>query len=339
MAPPIDAARLLTAWRALSGSGGGEGWRTISIDIDAPCRLLAGRHFPGDEEAILVGFLGVKMPSDSQLPVGHGFRVTKLASDASGNLHTWLALSRRAAGSLDLFAMMAGDVVALLESCSSSGEEKLFQLFLSRIRAWQNFMGRSQDSLLSQEAEVGLFGEMIVLKQIVQAGVPPGAALEAWQGPLDSLQDYMIGSGAIEVKTTVAANGFLATINSLEQLDETLRSPLFVAAVRLTLGGSGKTLPELALEVRGFLQTDPAAMGAFESCLVHAGYLETMSHKYLRRFTHSSTALLPVVTQFPRLTRQNVGAGIRSARYELDLELVMRDDVGLVQALQQLGAI
>jgi hypothetical protein len=227
----------------------------------------------------------------------------------------------------------------LLESYSSSGEEKLFQLFLSRIRAWQNFMGRSQDSLLSQEAEVGLFGEMIVLKQIVQTGVPPGAALEAWQGPLDGLQDYMIGSGAIEVKTTVAASGFLATISSLEQLDETLRSPLFVAAVRLALGGSGKTLPELALEIKGLLRSDPDASGAFASCLVHAGYLENMSHKYLRRFTHSSTALLPVVTRFPRLTRQNVGMGIRSARYELDLELVMRDDVGLVQALQQLGAI
>ncbi|WIG93321.1 PD-(D/E)XK motif protein [Myxococcus sp. SDU36] len=339
MAPPIDAARLITAWRALSGSAEGEGWRTIPIEVAAPCRLLAGRHFPGDEEVVLVGFREGNIPPDSQLPQGHGFRVAKLATGILGNSQTWLALSRKAAGSLDLFVMMAGDVVALLENCSSSGEAQLLQLFLSRIMAWQNFMGRSQDNFLSQEAEVGLFGEMVVLQQIIQAGVPQGVALEAWQGPLGSLQDYMIGSGAIEVKTTVAPSAFLANIGSLEQLDETLRHPLFLAAVRLALSGSGKTLPELTLDIRGLLGANSVALTAFERCLVHAGYLEVMSHRYLRRFTHSSTALLPVAAQFPRLTRQNVNISIKSARYELDLASVMQVDVGLVHALQRLGAI
>jgi Putative PD-(D/E)XK family member, (DUF4420) len=339
MVPPIDAERLQAAWRALAGDGGGKGWRTISVELDAPCRVLAGRHFPGNEEAVIIGFRGIQILPAFPLPQGHGFQVAKLESDALGDTHTWLALSRKVGGSLDLFAMMAGDVVRLLENCSSAGKERLLQLILSRIRAWQDFMECGTDGVLGQEAEVGLFGEMVVLKGLIESGVPAGFALDAWQGPLDGLQDFTIGTGAIEVKTTVALNGFPATVSSLEQLDDSLRSPLFLAGVRLALGKSGKTLSVFAAEVRGLLQDDAAALRMFENRLVQAGFLEVMADRYVRQFTHCRTSILPVGEGFPRLTRSNVGVGIRRARYELDLDLVFVGDVGLVGALKQLGGI
>ncbi len=46
---------LRAAWRALDGSAGESGWRTIPLEMKSNCRLLAGRYFPGNEEAILVG--------------------------------------------------------------------------------------------------------------------------------------------------------------------------------------------------------------------------------------------------------------------------------------------
>lgn len=339
MAPRTDAESLRQAWRALSCKGGGEGWRTIPIQLEAPCRLLAGRHCPGDEEAIIVGFSGVRLPPDSHLPQGHGFGVAKPSVEALGTSHAWLALSRKAAGGIDLFAMMAGDVVRLLEGCADAGEERLFQLFLSRIRAWQDFMERGRDSVLSQEAEVGLFGEMVILKSLLDVGVPTNFALDAWQGPLDGLQDFLVGTGAIEVKTTLSANGFPATVNSLEQLDETLRQPLYVAGVRLVLGGDGSTLPEFTDLIRELLKDRPTALGMFESRLVQAGYLRALADKYVRRFTHSGTAVLPVEGDFPRLTRMNVGPGVRKVRYEVDLDLSGLVDVGLVHALEKLGGI
>lgn len=339
MAPRTDAEGLRQAWRALSCNGGGEGWRTIPIQLDAPCRLLAGRHCPGDEEAIIVGFSGVRLPPDAHLPQGHGFGVAKPSGEALAGSHAWLALSRKVVGGIDLFAMMAGDVVRLLEGCADVGEERLFQLFLSRIRAWQDFMERGRDGVLGQEAETGLFGEMVVLKSLLEAGVPATFALDAWQGPLDGLQDFLVGSGAIEVKTTLSANGFPATVNSLEQLDETLRQPLYVAGVRLTLGGAGKTLPEFTGVIRELLKDQPTALGMFESRLVQAGYLHALAEKYVRRFTHSGTAVMPVEGDFPRLTRMNVAPGVRKTRYEVDLDLSGVADVGLVHALEKLGGM
>lgn len=336
MAPRTDAESLRQAWRALSCMGGSEGWRTIPIQLKAPCHLHAGRHCPGGQEAIVVGFRGVTLPPDPHLPQGHGFGVARPSGDALEKSCAWLALSRKAAGGIDLFAMMAGDLVRLLEGFANAGEERLFQLFLSRIRAWQDFMERGKEDVLGQEAEVGLFGEMVVLKSLLDAGVPANLVLDAWQGPLDGLQDFFLGSGAIEVKTTLAANGFPATVNSLEQLDETLRQPLYVAGVRLVLGKGGMTLPEFIDVIQEDLEDQPMALGMFESRLVQAGYLQALAEKYVRRFTHAGTAILPVEGNFPRLTRMNVGPGVRKARYEIDFDLSSVGDVGLVRALEKL---
>lgn len=326
------------AWRALAGNDGEKGWRTIPIRLEAPSRLLAGRHWPDDEEAIIVGFNGIRSAPDSHLPQGSGFRVVKLRGSVPDSSLSWLALCRKAAGNLDLFTMMACDVAGLLESCSDVSEERRFRLFLSRVRAWQYFMEQGRDGVLSQEAEIGLFGELIVLRSLLSVGMPAVAALDAWQGPAGSMQDFLIGPGAIEVKTTLSARSFPATVNSLEQLDETLRQPLFVAGVRLVLG-NGQTLPECAGESRRVLQHEPVALAMFESRLVQAGYLEGLADQYVRRFLHSRTMILPVEGEFPRLTRMNVGRGITKARYEVDLDPVTAEDIGLTNALGQLGGI
>lgn len=331
--------RLGAAWRALAGDRTDEGWRTIPIDLDAPCRLLAGRHFPGNEEAVLIGFQSLRMPPESQLPHGRGFRVGRVAREALGGTHAWLSLSRQPAGNLAMFAMMAGDVLGLLEDCSAVGENRLFQMILGRIRAWQEFMERGRDGLLGPEAEVGLFGEIVALGQLLEAGMPATLALEAWQGPLDGIQDFMIGTGAIEVKTTIAAGGFPATIGSLEQLDDSLKRPLFLMAVRLSLDGTGATLPEIVATLRGLLHATPSALATFENRLLQAGFLDGLSDHYCRRFSLVGTGVLPVDDRFPKLTRCNVGIEIRSVRYDLDLDLVDVSDVGLRRALEQLGGI
>lgn len=339
MAQQTEVDRLRSAWRALVGGRGGDGWRTIPLELNAPCRLLAGRHFPGDSEAVLVGFRGVRMPPESQLPQGQGFEVARLSSDQLGGTHSWVGLSRRDGGDLDLFARMAGDVVRLLEECATMGEDGLFRHFLARIHAWQQFMSRSTSGLLGPEAEVGLFGEVQVLNELLVLGMPAEIVLEAWQGPLDGVQDFMIGTGALEVKATLASKGFLANISSLEQLDETLRQPLFVAGVRLALGSIGMTLPGVVAMVWDRLKDITPAQTTFELRLAHAGYMLPMADRYTRRFVYAGTIVLPVSGDFPRLTRSNVTTGVRTARYEVDLDVAANADVGLLKALEILGGL
>jgi hypothetical protein len=301
--------------------------------------LLAGRRLPGDEEALLVGFHNIRAVPDSHLPQGHGFDVFRLSADPTGGDRFWVALARRTGGSPELFAMMAEDLLRFIEDDARQDEDGLLHRFLSRIRAWQDFMDRHREGVLSAEAELGLFGELILIDSMIEAGMPEGHVIDAWQGPLDGLQDFMPGSGGIEVKATLSVAGFPATISSLEQLDETMRQPLFLAAVRLALNPSGMTLPAKADAIREKLGGNHAAREIFEVRLMQAGLLRTASERYTRQFLHISTAVMPVRDDFPRLTRAHVHPAIRETRYEVDLDLAGTSDISLAHALERLGEI
>lgn len=330
---------LLTAWRALSNDLQIEGWLTIPISHRGQCKLLAGRHCPSNEEALLVGFTSAHMPLNSSLPEGQGFIVSKADLGADGGDLVWVALCRQAAGNLELFTMMANDVMLNLENYSSSESKKLFNNFLTRIRAWQDFMHNRKDTVLSAEAEIGLCGELTFLCDLIETGLSAGLAVDAWQGPLNGLQDFVIGTGAIEIKTTVASVGFRAKIGSLEQLDNSLIDPLYLAAVRLLLSPAGKTLPEIIKAVSLLIQEDGSILNDFNSRLLHAGYLENSAGYYTRQFIRVGTKLLHISNSFPRLTRQNVPIQIYSARYEIDLDLIPSDTLNTEAALKKLGVI
>jgi len=166
------------------------------------------------------------------------------------------------------------------------------------------------------------------------------AAVEAWCGPMDSLQDFRLGTGAIEVKTTLTGSGFYAAITSLEQLDDSLIRPLFLAGIRLRSDSvSGLNLPERVAAIRNSLHSDPAALNTFEARLLHAGFSSAMSARYSRCFSHDRTGLFQVDEGFPRLIRSGVPPEIRKVRYEIDLDLVSAQNVELDTALQSLGVI
>lgn len=336
MAQPNRKEELLAAWRALTGNSEQEGWRTIPISHKCACHLQAGRHFPGNEEALIIGFSSSLVVNADQLPQGHGFIVSKGKQDDKGD-HTWITLRRQTAGSLELFSMMADDIVSTLEGLGASTDERLYGKFLARIKAWQEFMKRGNDGVLGAEAEIGLVGELETLMELISVGVSCSDAVEAWQGPLDGVHDFVFGTGAIEVKTTVSASGFPATVGSLEQLDDLLVRPIFLAGVKLAMNASGRTLPELVDELRGMMFDDHAALSDFNIRLLHGGFFDIYADRYSRRFFRTALRLLKVTTEFPRITKGNVAVGIINARYEIDLDLVQSENVRIEDALRQLG--
>lgn len=340
MARLSDRDELLAAWRALASNPQQlEGWNTIPLALDGPRRLRAGRRCPENDEALLVGFTGVRVPRTEQLPQGQGFLVSSVDLGAEGKL--WLALSRRTGASLDLFTMMATDVIEALDDCRTAAEEQVLHYFLARIRAWQDFMRRGTDKVLSAEAEIGLFGELLFLRSIITAGMHSGVAIQSWRGPIHGTQDYSLGTGAVEVKTTIATSGFPATIGSLDQLDDSLQQPLFLAAVRLQAqsASAGTSLPQMVGEIRTLLAEDPPAEKEFNIKLLHAGYLDAASDQYQRTFAHVMTRILLVTDQFPRLTRANLPLEIIEARYEIDCDRIHAENIVLAKALEQLGVI
>lgn len=333
MARPIEEFSL--AWSALSGSGTETGWRSIAVAPAGTCILMAGRHFPGNEEALLAGFPGTRLPPAEKLPEGRGFEVSR--ADPHGDGRTWIALTRKEAGNRELFAEMVGDIAGALDAASHAGEEGQLRVLLARIRSWQEFM-RKGIQALGPEAEIGLIGELVFLDCLIRAGIAPAQAIDSWLGPLAAPQDFVLGTGAIEVKASQSSTGFPAKIGSLEQLDDALLKPLFVAAVRLVRSESGKNLPEFAEALRQSIGDDSVEQ-TFSDRLLAAGYHVSHADRYPKRFASGDTRVFAIDEHFPRLVQGKVPAGITRATYEIDLDRLPLKDVGAGVALRTLGAI
>jgi hypothetical protein len=315
MALLIDDIEL--AWRSLRDSSDTSGWRSIYIATIGPCSLLAGLSFPDKNEALLASFTSSAIPVAEKLPDGQGFAVSRVEPNGDGL--TWLALTRSVHGSLELFVAMVADVACAMESESSVDEKRLLRVFLGRIRAWQEFMRRGAQAL-NPESEIGLVGELTLLRSIIDAGLPMASAIESWVGPLDGVRDFEIGTGSLEVKATLSATGFPAKIGSLEQLDDSVRQPLFLAGMRLRQTDNGQSLPDLVAEMRDVAAGDAEAMRLLSERLIAAGYFDGHADRYTRRYRLAETRVVEVKDDFPRLTPGSVPLGVTKATYEIDLD-------------------
>ena len=336
MARPSN--EFLMAWSSLTGADIEQGWQAISLPSVGHLQLRAGRRYPDNAEAVLVGFPTARLAASGKLPEGQGFTVDRVDPDGDGWL--WLALTRKPAGSAELFAAMSCDVVGSLDDSVAVGadEAKLLRVFIGRVGAWQEFM-RKGTQVLSPEAEIGLIGELTLLRAIIDAGIPAAPAIESWVGPLDGIQDFELGTGALEVKATLSASGFPAKIGSLQQLDDSTRQPLFVAGARLLQTESGQNLPAIIEAMRLTIKGDAEAERLLAERVLAVGYIDAHSGRYPRRFEHVLTRIVHVADGFPRMTTGTVPAGIVRAMYEIDLDKAPGDDVGTEGALKKLGAI
>lgn len=334
MAQPIDDIEI--AWSSLRGSADVSGWRSISISTVGQCSLRAGLRFPEKHESLLASFSSSAIAAAEKLPDGQGFVVSRLEPSDDGL--TWLALTRSSHGSLELFSAMVADVVGAMKIGVDIDEKHLLQIFLGRIRAWQAFMRRGIQSL-SPESEIGLVGELALLRAIIDAGISPATAVEWWVGPLHGVRDFELGTGSMEVKATLSVTGFPAQIGSLEQLEDSVRQPLFLAGARLRQTMTGQTLPELVAEMSDVAAGEAEAVRLFSERVIAAGYFDIHADRYIRRFKLAEIRIVEVKDDFSRLTPGNVPVGVTKATYEIDLDKAKGPSISVLDALKKLGAI
>lgn len=334
MARPSE--EFVLAWSSLTCDGEAPGWQAISLPSAGPIEVQAGRRSPNNAEAVLFTFPTARLAHTERLPEGKGFLVEKAGSMGPKGLR--LALTRQDEGNLELFASMVCDVVGAIDEAAADdvSESGLLRLLVRRVLAWQQFMSRHSGHL-SPEAELGLAGELCIITALLDACVPPMEVLKAWVGPNDAPQDFLLGDGAIEVKATMSTSGFPVKIGSLEQLDDAVASPLFLAAVRFASVESGLTLPEMVAEIEQRLIGEPGATSILCEQLVCAGYADAHANDYTRRFKSKERLFFSVSESFPRMTPGSVPSGVMRALYEINLEHARDFLTDLDVALKKLG--
>ena len=335
MATPNDG-RFSDAWRALADQSLKPGWSTLPIPSKSTPLLLAGRHHPANQESRVVGFSIPCVPKETTLPTSRGFSLERAELVIHGIHYFCLAITRQPSASLEIFTAMLNDIVEVLERTERPEPEQV-KIMIDRILGWQRFMSKGDDGALKGDQEIGLMGELQVLRSLLSAGIDPSIALEWWQGPLDSLHDFVAAHGAIEAKASTRAGTFTAKIASLDQLDDTIVQPLYIAAVQYSLSSTGQSLPQYVNTLTRIFEEDAVDLRTFEERLLSAGYHSVAAPRYHRRFSYLVTNFHEVTTATPRLTRGNVPQGVVEAIYTVELDFAKLPNVALDDILQRIG--
>ncbi|WP_290644284.1 PD-(D/E)XK motif protein [Aquabacterium sp.] len=215
-----------------------------------------------------------------------------------------------------IFAAMCNEIAR--EGLQESMEANAGTFMLRLLARWQRLLALGADGLLSQEAALGLHGELsLLLNAIDQFGT--STAVNGWTGPKDAPQDFLLPPGFIEVKSIRSGSPEIK-ISSLEQLDGGNGSiTLHVREYANSIHGTGGTsLGQTVRQVRDKLKDDPTAALQFEALLKEAGYTDR-SEYFVEELRLTRTTWYKVDEMFPCLPRSKVPASITKGRYSLQL--------------------
>nr|WTB31473.1 PD-(D/E)XK motif protein [Streptomyces sp. NBC_00830] len=216
----------------------------------------------------------------------------------------------------DLFEELCVDVLDATGKMPENPVKALYAV-LDRWKA----LFRTQGASLGPEQVAGLFGELVVLKQLLEKDP---SAHRLWCGPHGYRHDFRAGTTAVEVKTSTSTEGRRPRIHGLDQLEAPEGGALWLTWFRLrrtTATDVGTGFAELIGQVLGLCDDESALIGL----LADAGYRPADIDRYRDiRFSVSEERWYRVGPDFPGLRGETlVSAGVPvsvlNVEYTIDL--------------------
>lgn len=278
-------------------------FRTRRLSVELPLDAHAGLRAADDAPCLVIEAVA---PTDAFFEAS-GMRLYP----AEGEEGPLLVLSLEDSTSIDLFATVCADV---LQAAASASQAEALASFLARLHAWRCFL-RDRRSGLTRNETVGLIGELVVLRRLIQ--VAPHL-LASWSAPDDGLHDFELAGHALEVKSTLGPAATLH-ISNLDQLDTSGLRRLDLLHVRLVEMPEGECLEDMIQEIAGSLDEDLARRD-FANALLRRGLMpDDVGARGFPRVSVRTLTAFAVGISFPRLVRGSVPPGIVEADYMLEL--------------------
>ncbi|MFE6715664.1 PD-(D/E)XK motif protein [Streptomyces sp. NPDC057695] len=215
----------------------------------------------------------------------------------------------------DLFTELCVDVLGTAEEHPENPLKALHHV----LDRWKELF-RTQGTPLSGEQLAGLFGELVVLCNLLTRDP---SAHRLWLGPERHRHDFSSGSTAIEVKAGTST-GRRPRIHGLDQLERPNDGALTLVWFRLQpiSGGSlGASVVELVDRARNLCDDE----GALLELLATAGYRPADADRYRgTRFLIEEERWYEVGPDFPGLTttalvEAGLSVSVQNVEYSIDL--------------------
>lgn len=321
-------------WAELETSGfDSPGTNRLRVAPSSPHDLFIGVVQPGRHYCFWYEVPTDTVSTDYRLPSLRSIRTTIQAIvEAPATTRIQLELEKTELD--DVYKAMVNDLIGTIAATpdDDSGLSALNQ----RTERWRRLLEINGTRGLSMTDRRGLFGELIVLGQLLDTGGSARRTVISWTGPYGGHQDFQASQAAIEVKTTVTKQPQSLIITSERELDPTGVPHLYLVHISLDerRGGSGQSLNALIATLRSKLANDAVALTAFEDALMTYGYLHKQAAFYEAPcYSVRQQNAFEVVGGFPCITEADVRTGIGDVRYRIQLAALQPFAVPFGQAL------
>lgn len=230
----------------------------------------------------------------------------------------WIVVGCTAPAHLAAFTQIVQEISALVlkERCSVS------VAINAVILKWRSFWGRPAGSVLTEDQQLGLAGELMVLERLIKLRGPE--SVRCWMGPAGK-HDFEARNIHLEIKTTLRGR-HSHIINGIDQLEAPVGRRLILISI-LAAGSlsRGTSLVSSVAKIEKILSKAPADYHRFTEMLFASGYRREHELQYAAtQFAVSAERWMEVVPEFPRLSSKSLRVGLSSriteVRYRLDLE-------------------
>ncbi|WP_065754086.1 PD-(D/E)XK motif protein [Bradyrhizobium paxllaeri] len=303
------------------------------VEVRYPLDFRRGKDFHGRYIFVLEGACDTaQLPAPPKLA---GIDVAALFDEA-GNCR--LTLTLLDPKSLEIFRALCHDLLSATAKLPRGDNGTGLLVVLARLYEWQGLLKRRYEKILSTPEMVGLFGELLFLRDCLV----PVLGLDApssWRGSFRDEQDFVVGSWIIEVKTQLSTSDQRIFISSEAQLDTSSGNILLC---HQTLGAStagnssSRSLNHIVDEIAALLGPVESPPGLeFQLGLLKADYTRRSEYDETH-WVLASRRLFSVEDGFPKITPATLAQGIERVAYQIRVEACLPFETDLDKAMEQI---
>ena len=197
----------------------------------------------------------------------------------------------------------------------------LYNYLVKELRSWSGFLKPKRDGL-SDEAYLGLWGELSVVDQYYRSIFPPSELVESWLGPEGEPQDIGGVDFTLEIKSTYKKTPKDIYISSLEQLDSNVDKQGLVLR-RISKSDTGDSLNNFITRIEDYLSSDSDSLIRFRKNTSELIGKANVKQLFQGNIVNE-TICWDVVKDFPRLRRSEIDSSITKATYSIHISSIDR---------------
>jgi len=226
-----------------------------------------------------------------------------------------------------IFYTLCEDLISITHKYDT--DEAMISAVEIRLKRWQQLLRYERNIVLSLEAQMGLFSELLTLKEILVPKVGVEQSVVSWVGADFDKQDFLLANAIIEVKSYRTSKSPIVNISSLQQLYSD-KEPLYLLTYGLTQADNGVSIDALVEDIYGLLENKSAQLrDIFDDRLIEYGFIPELIERSLFKFIVDKRRVFYISDEFPKILPQSVGSQILTVKYSIDLLQCSEFEVGI----------